>query len=136
VYNIRCDTLEYESVTSEDFFNHLRNEETGWLARWYNPSYKAFEFFYKIFLDSEKIKHLCAYHHALYMRSARAKILFAVLLMIAFSIVILLWFFSWEARILVTIVSAYLLFLVPIVIALLIAKYAERRKKRAQIVND
>jgi len=61
-----CDTLEYESITSEDFFNHLRNEEAGWIAHSYNPSYKSFEFFYKIFLDSEKIKHLCAYHHALY----------------------------------------------------------------------
>ena len=59
--------MDYERVTSEDFFNHLRNEEAGWLARWYNPSYKSFEFFYKIFLDSEKIKHLYAYHHALYM---------------------------------------------------------------------
>lgn len=67
MYNIRCDTLEYESITSEDFFNHLRNEEVGWLAHVYNPSYKSFEFFYKIFLNSEKIKHLCAYHHALYM---------------------------------------------------------------------
>ena len=63
------------------------------------------------------------------------KILFAVLLMIVFLIVILLWFLSWETRILVTIVSAYLLFLVPIVIALLIAEYAERRKKRGEIVN-
>lgn len=60
------DTLDYESITSEDFFNHLRNEEVGWLAHSHNPSYKSFEFFYKILLDSEKIKHLCAYHHALY----------------------------------------------------------------------
>jgi hypothetical protein len=59
--------LEYENVTSNDFFNHLRNEEVGWLAYAYKPCYKSFEFFYKIFLDSEKIKHLCAYHHALYM---------------------------------------------------------------------
>jgi membrane protein YdbS with pleckstrin-like domain len=63
------------------------------------------------------------------------KILFAVLLMIAFSIVILLWFFSWETPILLMIVSAYLLILVPIVIALLIAEYAERRKKHAQSAN-
>ena len=67
MYNIRWDTLKYESITSEDFFNHLRNEEVRWLAYAYNPSYKSFGFFYKIFLDSEKIKHLCAYHHALYM---------------------------------------------------------------------
>ena len=59
--------MEYESIASEDFFNHLRNEEVGWLAHSYDPCYKSFEFFYKIFLDSEKIKHLCAYHHALYM---------------------------------------------------------------------
>ena len=63
------------------------------------------------------------------------KISFAALLMIAFSIVILLWFLGWETRILLIIASAYLLFLVPIVIALLIVEYAERRKKRAQIVN-
>ena len=61
--------MEYESIASEDFFNHLRNEEVGWLAFSYNPCYKAFEFFYETFLDSEKIKHLCAYHHALYMSS-------------------------------------------------------------------
>jgi hypothetical protein len=67
VCNIRCDALEYESVTSKDFFNHLRNEEVGWLACAYKRCYKSFELFYKIFLGSEKIKHLSAYHHALYM---------------------------------------------------------------------
>ena len=66
-------SLNYKSITSEKFFNHVRNAQAGWISHWHASHYSSFKFFYEVFMNPDEIRQLCLYHHALYFDKAIQK---------------------------------------------------------------